>query len=743
MAVIAVLVNRTAWGSAEPHTKKAPGAVVTTESATTQPSDRLTFTPVVQRSLPVGPDYRGAISFVTGTAPWWPKAAWIHAPRSEDIERQVGQWLEVHKIDASGDENCGLVGHGLVAAEMKAAFVDVTPEMIVKATHGLDPKSHGLSAREQPVRFPLVFAFGTRGGNLGVLEIRGFSDDRKLVKLRYKLVRPDDRGRIATRPPPALPPAEIQRETIDETIHKLFALAAAGSPAAQPVGRPTAAHLERIAEDPRVAAILNGIRDGSAAKQDAIRAAILRECQRQEEPTWCNAPAGSVAAYAWQSALDRMTADPQGQAPLKAEQAAVLRAYQQYREATKAQGEFLYPSEAMRFATEFVTAGQPPAPHEAEKVEQPAFDSLSIEVSGFWPGRRTITIQGGGKYAFDMKDYRAAYQLKPEHVRQLSELLKATDWLTMAAGRAMATDVTTYTLTLDRDGRKTKVAAEDIQQGPYKELIRFVRRIERQETLLHQATNPSSRLGLRPDPLGDQQNVAAHELRSELGASASKPLVMPYAPVLDYHRLVPVFTQWLAKPRGRSYDAVATAAELVAFLKIESQRSNLEAAARGRLPDHPADKIPRQGRVAAVLALGRLGAGRSLSVLESLQADGDPFVRGAVADALLTAPPAAIPILQEMAAESRPAAWALIRLGDKAESAIVEILTEPTFRSSGPGHVIREYYEHWKELPAPPSAAIVKAIRYRVQADAKDGPFDKYGLDVLKLAGAPLEEVKR
>jgi len=59
----------------------------------------------------------------------------------------------------------------------------------------------------------------------------------------------------------------------------------------------------------------------------------------------------------------------------------------------------------------------------------------------------------------------------------------------------------------------------------------------------------------------------------------------------------------------------------------------------------------------------------------------------------LTAPPAAaIPILQDMAAESRPAAWALIRLGARAESAIIEILTEPTFRSSGPGHVIREYY---------------------------------------------------
>jgi hypothetical protein len=405
------------------------------------------------------------------------------------------------------------------------------------------------------------------------------------------------------------------------------------------------------------------------------------------------------------------------------------------------QGEFLHPSEVMRFATEFVVAGQPPARHEAEKVEQPAFDSLLIEVSGFWPGRRTFTIRGDGKYTFETKDYRGAYRLKPEHVRQLSELLKAADWLTMAAGRAMATDVTTYTLTLDRDGRKTKIAVEDIQQGPYKELIRFVRRIERQETLFHQATNPSSRLGLRPNPLGDQQNAAAHGLRSELGALAGRPLAMPYAPVLDYHRLVPVFIEWLAKPQGRSCDALAAAAELVAFLKIESQRSNLEAIARGRLPGHPADKIPQEGRIAAVLALGRLGAGGSLSALESLQADDDPFVRGATAEALLTAPPAAaIPILQEMAAESRPAAWALIRLGDKAESAIIEVLTEPTFRSSGPGHVIREYYEHWKELPVPPGAAIVKAIRYRVQADAKVGPRDQYGLEILKLVGDSFKE---
>ena len=120
-------------------------------------------------------------------------------------------------------------------------------------------------------------------------------------------------------------------------------------------------------------------------------------------------------------------------------------------------------------------------PREVEKVEQPTFDSLLIEVSGFFPGRRTITIQGDGKYTFDMKDYPAAHQLQPEHLRQLEQLLKGTGSLTMAAGQAMVDDATTYTLTLDREARKAKIAAEDVQQGPYKELIRFIRRIERQQ----------------------------------------------------------------------------------------------------------------------------------------------------------------------------------------------------------------------------------------------------------------------
>jgi hypothetical protein len=68
------------------------------------------------------------------------------------------------------------------------------------------------------------------------------------------------------------------------------------------------------------------------------------------------------------------------------------------------------------------------------------------------------------------------------------------------------------------------------------------------------------------------------------------------------------------------------------------------------------------------------------------------------------------------------------------------ITDPPEFR---PGNVIREYRDHWKNLPARPSPAILKAIRDRFQANAQDGQLDQYGLELLKLAGAPLEEAKR
>jgi len=700
----------------------------------------------------------------------------------------VKQWQERFQIDASGDETCGLAGHGLVAVEMKAAFGDITPRMIVEATQGLDAERHGLSPADKPAQFPRVLAFRTARDHFGVLEIHGFSDDRKVVKFRYKMV---EAGEVVEPPASAPPPellAEIQRESVQESIHNLLFKTPAMASAAWPIGRPTADYFDRVAQEPRVTKILKAIREGAAAQQEAVRHAVLRECtvyverlpdrgqvgepwspsvtdpgggvalplllcycdprgkslpimvamferfqkvaQKQHErgdPVWVESQAGVFWAYACQHFLDRMAADPQWQTRLKPEEVRVLDAYRHYREAAKPLGQFLYQLEMMRFASDLVAAVQPPTPVIAELVEEATFDSLTIQMNDHWLGRRSIAIQGDGTYAFDLKDYHTTYQLKPEHVRRLEELLKATDWLTMAAERhAPVTDATTYTLTLERGGRETTVATTDVQENTYKELIRFTRRIERQEVLLRGTTIPEHR------------NSVAYELKSELDALAGRPVVKPYAPVLDYYRLVPTFIEWLAKPRGQGETAIEATAELVTFLNLQSERPKLEAIAWGHVPGDPEYESAARIRIIAVRALGRLGCRQSLSVLESQRTHNDVFVRHTVAEALLSAPPtAAIPILKEMTADTRPAAWTLIQLGAEAESAIIEILQESDFRSSAPGHVIREYYEHWNELPAPPSAAIVEAIYDRVQAEAGRSGLDQYGLEVLKLAGQP------
>ncbi len=372
-----------------------------------------------------------------------------------------------------------------------------------------------------------------------------------------------------------------------------------------------------------------------------------------------------------------------------------------------------------------------PKSSRGEATKDLAFQSLQIDMSGMWIGQHILAIQADGKYTFDLKerrkgqkDYRAVYRLGPDHLQRLGELLAETGWLTAPAGHKMATDVTTYKMTLDRKGHKTTAASTDVQEDAYKELIRYIRRIDRQETLLYQALIP------------DQRAFVAHQLHDELGALAAKRKAMSYAPILDYRRFVPVCSEWLAKPQGLSSDTITTAAELMAYLKVESQRSNLEAIARGHAPDDPQCQVRSEASRAAVTALGQLGSGPSLKVLESLAAHKDYFVRAAVAEALLgVAPTEAIPILKRMTTDTRAAAWALIRLGDKAEPAIVEMLLEgPMFPATDSMNLIREYYEHWKELPAPPSPAIVSAIQDR--ARAMGGP-DEYGREVLKLAGSP------
>ena len=365
-----------------------------------------------------------------------------------------------------------------------------------------------------------------------------------------------------------------------------------------------------------------------------------------------------------------------------------------------------------------------------------AFEMLQVRIASNWIGLHTITVHGDGRYEFDMAQrgrgapgrYVEDYRLRAVHLRELGKLLEGVGWLAKpGAVRQMIVDGTEYTLTLRRNGKRAALVCCGKQPKAYEDLIRFCRRIDRQETLLYQATIAEGRAV-----------DGARAINGELDAMAGRPVTKPYAPVLDYHRLVPAYTQVLADPADRHSDVLVAAARLMGLLKIESQRANLDALARNRTVKKP------YARAAAVRALGRLGGKESLATLLAISADPEFLVRSAVSDGLVEIDdPKVIPALVKIASREQSAGWALIRLGEEAVPAIVEVLHYPEdlYPRDGASYaIIREYYEHWKELPKPPPPAVIAGIARSIELHGGGGTGSlvvKYGLRVMERAGKP------
>ena len=296
--------------------------------------------------------------------------------------------------------------------------------------------------------------------------------------------------------------------------------------------------------------------------------------------------------------------------------------------------------------------------------------TFRVEIKSTWAWNRTLTFNGDGTYVFTMQTfeqvpgerhlqpsktpYVASYRLSPGSLLEMTRLLKATGWLSLAAGTQPALkDATEYGMTLSRDGktlRRTYRQGDKVQA--YEDLVRFLRRIERQEELLYSVTHRG-----KPSTSG---NSLGGELDAMMGVGSR---TRPYAPVLDYHRLVSAYGKFLLNPKPSPRLAIG-AAKLMGYLKLESQRKNLEAVAMGRVVADPSYSVPTEVRKAAVEALGLMGAGQSIEALKTAAGDGDSWLRDAVAEALLTArADKAVPILKDLAGRSQNAAWALIRLG--------------------------------------------------------------------------------
>ena len=340
--------------------------------------------------------------------------------------------------------------------------------------------------------------------------------------------------------------------------------------------------------------------------------------------------------------------------------------------------------------------------------ERADFESISVVIRGFWVGNRSITIRGDGSYDFELiqspqlgnhkVNYQTNYRLRPEHLKRLEELLKATNWLTASGTGRNATDATQYVLNLVRGGQHQTVTCLPIARSKaYDSLIKFIERINRQEWL-HYNANYVPR-GMR---------MVVHELESELSALQGEPYSV-YAPVLDYQRLVPTFKRTLGDPTDRSTDEVVIAIRLFNYLGLKSQRNHIVALANDR------DSSVRK---AVANALPQLGGVESVEVLR-----------------------------QMMRNTPDAAAWGLIRLGEMAVPTIIEILEEPpSAYDNRQMKMVRAYIDNWERVPKPINEEIIEAVRedldYRLD---HGGGWTSYYKEFLKLTGGAevMQEVKQ
>jgi hypothetical protein len=377
-----------------------------------------------------------------------------------------------------------------------------------------------------------------------------------------------------------------------------------------------------------------------------------------------------------------------------------------------------------------------------EGTAEPAFDSFRVETRSPWIGSSVVTVSADGSYVFEVPGGKrgtpggapcvARYRLSAADLHELVALLERTNWLGAAdeTPHLAVPDATLYNMVLVRGGKETPaVHADGVQTaGAYGDLVHFVDRLTRQEELLLAVTNKDGPGGHR---------LTGGELDALMGIGWTSP---PHAPALDYGRLVPAYEAILHDPEGWSPYDVEAGVKLMAYLRLRSQRPSLEALARGGAIGNPSYKPTPYVRDAAVAALARLGPVESLETLDALAADEQ--VSRAVAEALLAAPvDKAAPILVRVANVSPDAAWALIRMGDAAEPAILQILRRPGDEVSSEAasyNIIRQYFEHWNELLGPPSPKVLAAIHDKVESVAGSSSLtSRYGLKLLEQADDP------
>src|SRR5207249_2265931 len=118
----------------------------------------------------------------------------LPAEISPTDQRAVGAWVAQAGADVMGDVSevhRGLVNLGMkVQAESDDEYWDLltaTDLRRLREGPSLDPGQ--LLTTSEKENGPALYAFSTRQGALGVLQITGFTENPRGVKIRYKLVQ--------------------------------------------------------------------------------------------------------------------------------------------------------------------------------------------------------------------------------------------------------------------------------------------------------------------------------------------------------------------------------------------------------------------------------------------------------------------------------------------------------------------------------------------------------------------------
>jgi len=336
---------------------------------------------------------------------------------------------------------------------------------------------------------------------------------------------------------------------------------------------------------------------------------------------------------------------------------------------------------------------------EDEVASKIGFDTVSVSFSA--PMARQapehITINANGSCIYKIEGVPArgqtearpsakqAFQLGKERLRQMNGLLEKTGWFTVPASELPAPPGMSATeITMVRNGQTLSVTCHHRAPAPYASLLWFLRGVARQENLLYQITNLSSKHSWYAwDKIGS-------DVRAKRGKSGR---AFPICDI-DYTRYLPLCTTVVRNPSDYKREEVIAAIRLVTFLRAESEFDHI--AAMSNDPNSSIDTVAE--------ALADFGGER------------------------------AVPVLAKMAAKSEEAIWGLIRLGDVAVPTLVEMIqkTESYEDKSLSTDVVRTYMEHWNELPRPVDQRVVAAAR-RAAPDPKPYAFGEYHAAFLKL----------